>query len=156
MTDNQTSPTNSSQASQSQARPRSVLFACTHNMIRSPMAEGIFKKRFKDDIFVDSCGIHAGVADNFTTLVMEEIEIDLSNHSPKNFDDLSDESFDLIICFSEDSYAVAQEFAHNKAIKVEHWPIYDVALTSEKHQVRLEAYRMVRNEIIRHLDERFS
>lgn len=135
--------------------PGSILFACTHNMIRSPMAEAIMKQRFPNTVFVDSCGIHAGSADGFVTNVMQELGIDISGHTPKNFDDLEDEFFDMIICFSEDSRARAEEFAAGKAMEVEYWPVYDVALTSENQQLRLNAYRVVRDTIIKRIEASF-
>lgn len=137
------------------ALPGSVLFACTHNMIRSPMAEALMKARFPNQVFTDSCGIHAGSVDSFVITVMKELEIDVSHHQPKNFDDLQDEFFDLIVCFSEESHAAALDFTRDKATEVEHWPIYDVALTSENQQLRLNAYRMVRDTIASRLDAKF-
>jgi len=80
--------------------PGTVLFACTHNMIRSPIAEGIMKQLHPKTVFVDSCGINAGASDGFVITVMQEIGIDMTKHEPKSFGDLDDEYFDLIICFS--------------------------------------------------------
>ena len=39
-----------------------VLFVCTGNICRSPMAEGLFKKLVagRDDIYVQSAGVSAG------------------------------------------------------------------------------------------------
>ena len=136
--------------------PGTVLFACTHNMIRSPMAEGLMKSMFPNRIFADSCGLNAGVPDGFAFTVMNEIGIDLTNHQPKNFDDLEDEYFDLIICFSDVSYAMAEEMARNKATEVEYWPVYDAALASDNREERLAAYRMVRDIIARKLEESFG
>jgi len=39
------------------ARPQSVLFCCDHNAVRSPMAEGIMKKFYGTDIYVQSVGV---------------------------------------------------------------------------------------------------
>ena len=136
--------------------PGSVLFACDHNMIRSPMAEAMVKARFPNRVFVDSCGIHPGSPDSFTVKVMAEIDLDVSRHEPKDFNDLVDGYFDLVVCFSEDSHARAAEFVRGKSMELEHWPIYDAGLTSENRQVRIDAYRLVRDTIARRLDERFG
>ena len=136
--------------------PGSVLFACTHNMVRSAMAEGMMKSRFPGTVFVDSCGIHPGSMDSFTVKAMAEIDMDISSHEPKTFDDIKDANFDLVICFSEDSHALAKEFVRGKSMELEYWPVYDAALTSENQQLRLDAYRMVRDEISRRLDDRFG
>ncbi|MGC6485548.1 MAG: low molecular weight phosphatase family protein [Candidatus Puniceispirillales bacterium] len=133
-----------------------ILFACTHNMIRSPMAEALMKARFPNRVFVDSCGITEGSLDGFVVTVMDEIGIDLKAHQPKRFADLDDEYFDLIICFSEDSHKHATEFARGKSTEVEYWPVYDAALASENREERLKAYRAVRDEIAARLDARFG
>ena len=136
--------------------PESILFACSHNMIRSPMAEALMKSMFPDTIFADSCGLKAGCADGFVNMVMDELNIDTSQHRPKNFDDLEDESFDIIICFSEESFVRAKEFSAEKSMEVEYWPVFDAGLVSDSRDKRLAAYRLVRDTIKEKLEERFS
>jgi protein-tyrosine-phosphatase len=36
--------------------PDAVLFTCNYNRVRSPMAEGLFKRFYGTRAFVDSCG----------------------------------------------------------------------------------------------------
>lgn len=127
--------------------PGAVLFACTHNMIRSPIAEGLMKSRFKSRVFVDSCGITAGTADGFVITVMAERGIDMQGHVPKSFDDLDDDFIDLIICFSEESYEIAKQRSRWAACRVEYWPVYDASLASGNRDARLDAYRRVRDTI---------
>ena len=150
MTDSQTA------ASIDVIMPDTVLFACTHNMIRSPMAEGLMKSLFPKTVFADSCGISAGVPDGFVINVMDELGIDMSSHQPKSFADLEDEYFDVIICFSPESYEVAKELAEGKSTEVEYWPVFDAALASDSREERLSAYRQVRELISQKLDERFQ
>ncbi|MCY4408351.1 MAG: low molecular weight phosphatase family protein, partial [Rhodospirillaceae bacterium] len=69
--------------------PGSILFACTWNSVRSPMAEGLMKSLFGTRLFVDSAGVRSGGGrDPFAVLVMAEIGIDIGGHRPKTFDDL--------------------------------------------------------------------
>ena len=56
--------------------PGSVLFACTYNAIRSPMAEGLLKKLHGKRIFVDSVGVRSHASDPFVVAVMQELGID--------------------------------------------------------------------------------
>ena len=136
--------------------PGNVLFACTHNMIRSPMAEGLMKSLFPNKVFTDSCGINAGVPDGFVINVMNEINIDMTRHLPKSFEDLEDEYFDLIICFSDVSFEKAKIFAKGKSTEVEHWPVFDSGLVSDNRDERLKAYRLVRDIIAEKLKEKFG
>ena len=139
-----------------QTLPGTVLFACTHNMIRSPIAEGLTKAMFPNKVFVDSCGIYKGAPDGFVITVMEEIGIDMLSHQPKNFADLENEYFDLIICFSAESYEVAKDFADGKSSEVIYWPVFDAALASDVREERLAAYRQVRDTISDQLNKQFN
>jgi protein-tyrosine-phosphatase len=53
--------------------PRAVLFSCTLNSVRSPMAEGLLKHFLGHRIYVDSAGVRAGEIDPFAISVMEEL-----------------------------------------------------------------------------------
>ena len=60
--------------------PGSVLFACSHNAIRSPMAENILRYFHGRRIFVQSAGVRPAELDPFAVAVMDEIGIDISRH----------------------------------------------------------------------------
>jgi hypothetical protein len=72
--------------------PQAVLFACSHNMIRSPMAAALLRLRWGKTIWVDSCGVRlsARTADPFAIEVMDELGADLKPHRAKTFADLDD------------------------------------------------------------------
>ena len=55
--------------------PASVLFACSHNAIRSPMAEALAKRLYGHTAFVDSVGVHAGERDSFAAAALDELGI---------------------------------------------------------------------------------
>ena len=61
-------------------RPQSVLFACTRNIVRSPMAEALGRHFFGKEIYFASAGVKRGQSDGFTIAVMDEIGIDLTKH----------------------------------------------------------------------------
>ena len=64
--------------------PSAVLFACTMNSVRSPMAEAIMKFLHGHRVFVDSAGVRSKDIDGYAVAVMDEIGIDLSRHHAKN------------------------------------------------------------------------
>src|SRR3546814_12657133 len=89
--------------------PGSVLFCCTMNSVRSPMAEGILKALYPKQVFVDSVGVRQEAVDPLAVEVMDEIGIDISKHRSKTFDDLEDSSFDLIVSLRSEERRVGKE-----------------------------------------------
>jgi protein-tyrosine-phosphatase len=135
--------------------PGSVLFCCTLNALRSPMAEGIFKLLHNRRVFVDSVGVRAGELDPFAVAVMDEIGIDISRHRCKTFDNLEDTSFDLIISLSPEAHHRALELTRSMACDVELWNTFDPSIVEGSRDVRLDSYRKVRDGLMRRIRERF-
>lgn len=135
--------------------PSAVLFACTLNAIRSPVAEAILKHLHGRAVFVDSVGVRGHEIDPFAVAVMDEIGIDLSRHKPKTFDDLDDSSFDLVISLSPEAQHKAVEMTRTMACTVEYWPTFDPSVIDGSREARLEAYRMVRDDLMRKIAARF-
>ena len=138
------------------ARPSSVLFLCNHNVIRSPMAEGLMRDLFGTTIYCDSAGVTAGEPDPFVTAVMAESGIDMSNHEPKELDDLDDTWFDLVISLSPQAHHVALSMVQVDSSDVIYWPAGDPTVVQGSREQRLEAYREVMNSIRKQLIERFG
>ncbi len=86
---------------------KKVLFICTGNTCRSPMAQAIFNKYCSDngiDAVADSAGIAAAngmPASENSVAVMNEVGVDMSDHSAKPISRPLLESADLIVCMSE-------------------------------------------------------
>jgi len=135
--------------------PGSVLFCCTLNALRSPMAEAMLKHLHGRRIFVDSVGVRAGALDEFAIAVMDEIGIDLSKHKPKTFDALEDSSFDLIISLSPEAQHKAVDMTRTLAAEVEFWNTFDPSIVEGSRDMRLDAYRQVRDQLMNRLLLRF-
>lgn len=135
--------------------PSAVLFACTENTVRSPMAEAILKYLHGRHIYVDSVGVRKGELDGFAVAVMDEIGIDISHHHPKTFEDLEDTSFDLVTSLSPEAQHKAVEMTRVVACDVEFWNTFDPSVVEGSREVRLEAYRQVRDELMRRIKKRF-
>ena len=54
--------------------PQSVLFCCDHNAVRSPMAEGIMKKFYGTDTYVQSVGVKNDLEIDGRLYLMDDIE----------------------------------------------------------------------------------
>ena len=136
--------------------PDAVLFACNLNAVRSPMAAALLRQRLGGRVFVDSCGLRPGEAvDPFAAAVAAEVGLDLAAHQPKGFDDLDDDSFDLVISLTPESHHRSVELARGRAVELEYWPILDPTLEGGAREQRLQAYRAMRTELLRRVQARF-
>jgi protein-tyrosine-phosphatase len=135
--------------------PSAVLFACTHNALRSPMAAGLMKHYHGRHVWVQSVGVHKGELDPFAVQVMDEIGIDISAHKPSRFEDLEDSFFDLVISLSPEAQHHAVEMTRNMACDVMFWPTLDPSMIDGSREARLEEYRTVRDQLQRRILQRF-
>jgi protein-tyrosine-phosphatase len=145
--------------------PDAVLFCCNYNQVRSPMAEALLKRFGGVRIFVDSCGLRRAAVDAdeddmevdpLVAEVMKEIGIDLTLHRCKIFDDLEDDSFDLVISLTPEAHHRAVELARGRAADIEYWPTHDPTLSEGSRERRLESYRQVRDSLASRVAARFG
>ncbi len=136
--------------------PDAVLFACTRNSVRSPMAEGLLKHLLGHRIYVDSVGVCASGIDSFVVEIMDEIGIDMSRHRAKSFDDLEDTSYDVIVSLSPEAQHQAVELTRTMACEVEFWNTLDPTFVEGSREVRLQAYREVRDSLKQRIQARFT
>ena len=134
--------------------PGAVLFACTLNSVRSPMAEGLLKHLHGQQVYVDSVGVRSGETNGFMIEVMSEIGIDLGQHVPKTFQLLDDTSFDLVISLSPEAQHSAVELTRWMACDVEYWPTFDPSIFSGNRQVKLDGFRQLRDELMAKIQAR--
>jgi protein-tyrosine-phosphatase len=137
--------------------PTAVLFACTMNAVRSPMAAAILRHLAGRRIYVESAGVREGKPDPFVDVVMNEIGIDVSRHMPRTLSQLDDTSFDLIITLSPEAHHQALELTRTMAVEVEYWPTLDPTVmigTGSRERV-LQAYRDVRDGLFQRIKQRF-
>ena len=105
-------------------------------------------KRFHgNSVYVDSVGVRAGETDHFMIQVMDEIGVDISEHKPKTFDALKDDSFDYVISLSPEAQHKAVDLTRYMACEVLFWNPFDPTLIEGSRQSRLEAYRQVRDQL---------
>jgi protein-tyrosine-phosphatase len=140
--------------------PDAVLFTCNYNRVRSPMAEGLFKRFYGTRAFVDSCGLKPDPAgegvDPFVVVVMDELGLDVSGHKPKTFAELEDDSFDVVVSLTPEAQHRAVELSRDRAVEIEYWPTHDPTLTDGSREARLEAYRLVRDALAEQIKRRFG
>ncbi|HEY4077238.1 MAG TPA: arsenate reductase ArsC [Rhizomicrobium sp.] len=132
-----------------------ILFACTMNAVRSPMAAALLRHLAGRDIYVESAGVRAGDLDPMAVEVMDEIGLEIAAHKPRRFEDLEDGSFDLVITLSPEAQHRAMEMTRTAATQVEYWPTIDPTAVEGSREQRLTAYRLVRDQLLERLKGRF-
>ena len=145
-----------------QELPQSVLFCCDHNAVRSPMAEGIMKKYYGTDTYVQSVGVKNDLEiDGFSIAVCAEMDVELHRHRSRSFDEMEQwgddlSSFDLVIALSPASQRRALELTRFFHLDVEYWPILDPTGLGEDREAKLVQFRAARDQISQRLIERFG
>jgi protein-tyrosine-phosphatase len=147
--------------SEADAPPASVLFACTHNVVRSPMAAELMRLQFGSLVRVESVGLRPGEeVSQMATFVMDEVGGDLSGFSPRGFDYLESDyyeggPFDLIVSLSPEAHHTALELVPRLAAAAEYWPTFDPSLAEGSREQVLMEFRSVRDGLARRIAARF-
>ena len=134
---------------------QAVLFACTLNAVRSPMAAAMLKHLTRGGVYIESAGVRAGELDPLAVEVMGEIGLEIAKHKPRRFEDLEDGSFDLVVTLSPEAQHKAVELTRTAATQVEYWPTMDPTAVDGSREQRLMAYRAVRDQLMHRLKQRF-
>lgn len=139
---------------------RSVLFVCTSNTLRSPMAAGLMRRRFGSAVRIDSAGVRPGEAvDAMAVYVMDELGVDLAGHRAKGLEavqaDAGEQPFDLVISLSPEAHHHALALVPALAAHVDYWPTLDPSLREGSREQRLMEYRQVRDGLDSRIAARF-
>ena len=139
--------------------PRSVLFACGLNSIRSPMAAHLFGRLIGPSVAVRSAGVQTAGLDPFAVAAMAEVGIDIAGHRPVTFEELEELDgldSDLIVTLSPKAHHKALELTHRLRAAVEYWPTPDPSVVEGSREQRMHAYRELREQLSRRILERFG
>ena len=126
-----------------------VLILCTANSARSQMAEGVLRWLAGDRYDVFSAGSRATLVNPFAIKAMDEIGVDLRDHTSKTYDQFLGQPFDAVITVC-DNAAEACPFLPGQYHRI-HWSFPDPAAV-EGDEAKLQAFRDVRDGLI----ERFK
>jgi len=103
--------------------------------------------------------VRKGELDPFAVAAMDEVGIDIARHKPITFDELEEWeglNFDLIVTLSPEAHHRALELTRTLAAEVEYWPTPDPTVQEGSREQRLDAYRDVREMLVRRIKERFA
>jgi protein-tyrosine-phosphatase len=90
---------------------------------------------------------------------MDEIGIDLSRHKSVTLDEIEEYeglNFDLVVSLSPEAHHRALDLTRRLSFDVEYWPIPDPTAVEGNREQRLDAYRAVRDELLKRVKTRFT
>jgi arsenate reductase len=126
------------------------------------MAEGLMKKFYGQDTYVQSAGVRGDMEiDGFAIAVCNELGVELSRHRSRSFDQMEEwgddlTSFDLIVALSPAAQRRALELTRFHHLDIEYWPILDPTGLGESREDKLRSYRQARDQIRARLIDRFG
>lgn len=125
-----------------------ILFLCTGNSCRSQMAEGWARKLKHNTIKAWSAGIEKHGMNPLAVQVMAEVGVDLTKHSSKLIEELSQKTFDYVVTVCDNANESCPLFPG--PAKIIHHGFDDpprLAATAASEEEALLHYRRVRDEI---------
>ena len=120
------------------------------------------KKFYGRSAYVQSAGVHNDMEiDGFAVAVCHEIDVELSRHRTRSFDEMRDwgddlGQFDLVIALTPASQRQALEMTRHYHLDVEYWPIMDPTGMAEGREAKLALYRQTRDQIRTRMLARFG
>lgn len=133
--------------------PSKVLFLCTGNSARSQMAEGYLRHAAGAEYEVFSAGTDPVGLNPLAVEAMREIGIDISQQTSKHVREFLGTKFPFVVTVCDRAKESCPIFPG--AIRFIHWSFSDPAAAQGSHEERLAAFRAVRDEIARQIDEQF-
>lgn len=127
-----------------------VLFVCSMNSVRSPIAAALARKHYPGRLVARSAGVRSGKADHFVREVMEEVGIDMSVHTPHTMDELMASQFDVLITLADDAEVAVKQRGLEARI-MQHWTVEDPSETEGTRESVLAAYRGLRDGLEKRL-----
>ncbi len=123
-----------------------ILILCTGNSCRSHLAEGILRQALGSGFEVASAGSKpAGYVHPLAVRAMQEIGIDISQHTSKHLDEFLNREVETVItvCGNADQACPVFPGQMNR----HHWPFDDPAHATGSEDEQMEMFRRVRDEI---------
>ena len=134
--------------------PVAVLFVCTGNSIRSPIAEALLRHHGGDRVSVTSAGTHprAHLHPNAVRLLDKQFGIDVAGQRPQDIARLTGRRFDRVVTLCDKARERCPEFAHQP--RRVHWSVPEPTLATTPDRAGYPDFRQVAADIdtrVRHL-----
>ena len=132
---------------------KKILILCTGNSARSQMAEGLLKYICQNKYEVFSAGTKPSIVRPEAIKVLREIGIDITNNWSKSVDEFVNQEIDYVFTVCDNAKENCPYFAAKT--KLIHHSFVDPAEIEGDEDTRLAAFRQVRDEIKKYLENDF-
>ena len=109
------------------------------------MAEGLLREMAGDNFDVESAGVAPSHVRPEAIEAMREANIDITSHRSKSVDEFLEQQFDYIITVCDNARETCPVFSTG-ATQI-HWSFEDPAAVVGTEKTRLDAFRLVRDQI---------
>ncbi|MDE3167995.1 MAG: arsenate reductase ArsC [Acidobacteriota bacterium] len=130
---------------------KKILVLCTGNSARSQMGEGLLRHEGRGMVEVASAGTNPTVVRPEAVAVMRELGIDISGHRSKSVMEFAGHPFDFVITVCDNARESCPFFPHTTT-RI-HWGLDDPAAVEGAEEVRLAAFRRIRDQLHDHVRE---
>ena len=136
------------------SRPVAMLFVCTGNSARSPMAEALLRHHAAGRVTVTSAGTRPRPAlhPDAVRVLADEFDIDVTGQQPRHLDSLADRTFDYVVTLCDRARENCPELP-GRPRRI-HWSIADPATVSHNGQASYAHFLHTARDIdcrVRHL-----
>ena len=121
-----------------------VLFICTHNSVRSQMAEALLRTLYGNYYEAYSAGIEPSSVNPYAIEVMKELGIDLSTHRSKSIEEFQGMVFDYVVTICNHAKEACPIFPGKQILYKE---FDDPSIFDGSIEETLAIFRRVRDEI---------
>jgi len=128
---------------------KKILILCTGNSARSQMAEGLLRHMAGDLFEVFSAGVAPTSVRPEAIGALAEIGIDISRQRSKSIEEFLGQEFAYVITVCDNANEHCPVFP-GKTKRI-HWSFEDPAAVTGDHEIRISAFRKVRDQIERQL-----
>ncbi len=135
-------------------RPRhhsSVLFVCTGNSIRSPIAEALLRHHSANGVHVTSAGTHPKpqLHPHAVRVLGEQFGIDVADRQPRDISTVAGRRFDHVITLCDRAREACPEFANQP--RRAHWSIHDPAGSDQARYATFQQIASTIDTRVQHL-----
>jgi len=132
---------------------KKILILCTGNSARSQMAEGLLKHITSSEYEINSAGTKPSIVRPEAIKALAEIGIDISKNRSKSVDEFANEEINYVLTVCDNANENCPYFpAKTKLI---HHSFEDPAEIQGDEEMRLNAFRKIRDEIKEYFESDF-